>query len=533
MTSASRLRRLTLALAAAVLLAGESTSASPPPRPDTAATAGEVAFANSGSAAAQRPFLLGLALLHDFEYARAAELFRQAQAADPTFAMAYWGEAMTYNHPIWMQQDRTAARAVLTRLAPTAEGRAAMARTPREAAWLHAVETLYGEGAKETRDELYASELARLHARFPDDVDATAFYALALLGTAHHGRDFATYMRSAALLEDVFPTHQHHPGVVHYLIHSYDDPIHAPLGMRAARLYGALAPDAPHALHMTSHIFIALGLWDEVIAANLAAERVVNARNAAKGAPPDACFHYAEWLQYAYLQERRAPEEAEVRARCQGLATGPEAAGSTRAMVSYTGMLAALAADSAALLPTLEALDTQEPTARFQLAYARALAAGQDASRLNAAVTDLHAAQSTLKQRPPGEEPGARMAEEALQSVMVEEADALALAASGHLEAAIAAVRVAAGHETATPLEFGPPAVPKPTFELLGDLELRAGRAAEAAEAYQQALARAPGRTSSLLGLQRAQHALGQSEAAAGTNATLARYVHESAGRDR
>jgi hypothetical protein len=99
--------------------------------------------------------------------------------------------------------------------------------------------------------------MAALHRRYPEDVDATALYALALLGTAHRGRDFAIYMRAAALLEEAFPDHRHHPGVLHCLIHSYDDPIHAPLGLRAARLYGDVAPSAAHALHMTSHIFIA------------------------------------------------------------------------------------------------------------------------------------------------------------------------------------------------------------------------------------------------------------------------------------
>ena len=233
--------------------------------------AGDVAFANSGSPAAQASFLTGLALLHDFEYRAAKLAFQQAEAADPNFAMAYWGEAMTYNHPVWMQQDAAAARAALARLGPTPGARAAKAGTQRERDYLAAVEILYGDGDKFVRDFRYADAMAALHARYPDDVDATAFDALALLGTSHDGRDVATYMKSAALLEEVYPTHLRHPGVLHYMIHSYDDPIHAPLGLRAARRYGALAPDAPHALHMTSHIFIALGMWDETIAANQAA----------------------------------------------------------------------------------------------------------------------------------------------------------------------------------------------------------------------------------------------------------------------
>src|SRR5947209_7231062 len=250
---------------------------------------GEVAFANSGPLEAQEPFLRGLALLHNFEYPDAAEQFRKAEAVDPDFAMAYWGEAMTFTHPVWMQQDLDAARAVLGRLGATPEARLAKARTERERDYLRAVEVLYGSGTKEERDFRYSDAMAALHQRYPQDVDATAFYALSLLGTAHQGRDFATYMRSAALLEEVFPTHQRHPGVLHYLIHSYDDPIHAPLGMRAARLYGKVAPNAGHALHMTSHIFVALGLWDDVIAANERAIGVVNRHRADKRQPAETC----------------------------------------------------------------------------------------------------------------------------------------------------------------------------------------------------------------------------------------------------
>ena len=257
---------------------------------------GVVAFANSGTAAAQPAFLRGLALLHNFEYDDAAESFRQAQELDPGFAMAYWGEAMTHTHPIWMRQDLAAARAVLQRLAPTSAARAAKAPTERERDWLRTVEVLYGEGNKEERDRAFAAAMAALREKYPDDVDAAAFYGLALLGTAHEGRDFATYMRSAAVLEEAYAKQPRHPGVLHYLIHSYDDAVHAPLGVRAARLYGAVAPDAPHALHMTSHIFIALGQWDDVIAANRQASEVVNHQRAAKGQPPKRCGHYPEWL---------------------------------------------------------------------------------------------------------------------------------------------------------------------------------------------------------------------------------------------
>jgi hypothetical protein len=173
---------------------------------------------------------------------------------------------MTYTHPVWFQQDAAAARAVLQRLGATPEERLAKAKTERERDYLRAVDIFYGSGTKDERDFKYAEAMREVHERYPDDVDATAFYAVALLSTSHEGRDFATYMRAAALLEEVFPSHPTHPGVLHYLIHCYDDPIHAPLGMRAARRYGVVAPNAGHALRMTSHIFIAMGMWNDTAA---------------------------------------------------------------------------------------------------------------------------------------------------------------------------------------------------------------------------------------------------------------------------
>jgi tetratricopeptide (TPR) repeat protein len=496
---------------------------------------GEVSFANSGSPAAQEPFLRGLALLHDFEYPDAAEQFRKAQTIDPGFAMAFWGEAMTYTHPVWMQQDLPAARAVLGRLGATPEARAAKAKTERERDYLRTMEVLYGKGTKEERDFLYSDAMAALHQRYPDDVDATAFYALSLLGTAHQGRDFAIYMKSAALLEEVFPTHQHHPGVLHYLIHSYDDPIHAPLGGRAARLYGGVAPNAGHALHMTSHIFVALGLWDDVIAANERAMRVVNQHRADQGKPAKTCGHYVSWLHYAYLQERRFDEAKQQLDACRRMAMNqfsdhpdPDAS----IVPSYAEMRLFHrietgrweAADSL-VMPEKGYLDV-----KFLLAYGDALAAadgGQaDLKRFHDAAARLRERQRDLSTQAQKEDVRVdrRNAE-----IVVQQIDALERIKDGKADEGIALLRKAAEAESATPLEFGPPAVQKPSSELLGDQLLALGRNAEAEQAYQSTLTRAPGRTRALQGLLRAQQALGKTEAAGRTRAQLDRYVRTAA----
>ena len=286
---------------------------------------GQVAFANSGSTAAQKDFLNGLALLHDFEYRSAAAAFRRAQATDPGFAMAYWGEAMTFNHPLWMRQDLKAAQAALKKLAPTATERHAKAKTDREKEYLDAVEILLGDGTKIERDFRYMDAMAKLHARYPDDVDATAFYGLAILGTSHEGRNIATYMRAAGLLEESWRDNRDHPGLLHYLIHSYDDPTHAPLGLRTARLYAKIAPNAGHAQHMTSHIFLALGMWQETVDANLAAIAATERED--KGNNSVRCGHYPSWLEYAYLQLGEVDKARATLTACRGTVEAAPAMG--------------------------------------------------------------------------------------------------------------------------------------------------------------------------------------------------------------
>jgi hypothetical protein len=476
---------------------------------------GVVAFANSGKPEAQEPFLRGLALLHNFEYPTAAAAFREAQEKDPSFAMAYWGEAMTYTHPIWFQQDATAARAVLQRLGATQAERLAKAGTERERDYLRTLDVLYGEGEKNARDFLYADAMAALHERYPKDIDATAFYALAVLGTAHAGRDFATYMRAASLLEEVFPANRSHPGVLHYLIHSYDDPVHAPLGMRAARLYGAVAPEAGHALHMTSHIFIAMGMWDDVIDANRRAIAVVNQQRAARSKPPAHCGHYPTWLHYGLLQKGDEAEAAKALEACRASAFEmPFVAGApTDSRANRLEEFAAMRAHHIAgggALPASEALtipsDTSAPQAQFAFVYGDVLAAARrnDAAALQssaAKLRELRAAAVASGDSGTAMNPTARISAD----VMVQEADALVLIAASKRDEALKILEAAAQAERTMPIEFGPPVVPKPAAELLADQLLAAGRAADAAAAYRSVLERTPGRKPAMEALQRAE----------------------------
>src|SRR5581483_10404307 len=180
---------------------------------------GTVHFANSGAERAQPAFQRGLALLHSFEYVAARREFQHAESLDPAFAMAVWGEALTYNHTLWHEQDTAAARAALTKLGTTPEERVAHGQTAREREYLSSLEKLYGPGDKAQRDAAYSAALADLSHRYPNDLDAKALYALSLLGLSPK-RDVRTYMRAAAEAEEVYEVDKRHPGALHYLIHA-------------------------------------------------------------------------------------------------------------------------------------------------------------------------------------------------------------------------------------------------------------------------------------------------------------------------
>jgi tetratricopeptide (TPR) repeat protein len=479
---------------------------------------GEVAFKNSGPAAAQADFLLGLAQLHDFEYDDAAEHFRKAQQIAPDFALAFWGEAMTKSHPVWHEEDVPAAREILNRLAPTPEARLAKAPTEREKLYFHSVEVLYGEGAKEERHRQHESALAELHRKFPDDVDGAAFYALATLGTAEQGRDFATYMRAAAVLEEVFPQYPRHPGVVHYLIHCYDDSVHAPLGLRAARIYSKIAPEAAHAQHMTSHIFLALGMWDDVVKANETAMAVVNKERQKAGKGPSWCGHINEWLEYGYLQQGRIEDARRILDGCRQTAEKAAAASDPKspAHATMSGMMmggmtpAMMAVSSYAEERAHFLIDTQfgndevlrwtvpagdYPLAQSTFDYANALAAFHRG--------DLAAAREAISRvEGGGQRSIAWFKEQNMDHPMIHdvvficngELHALLAAAEGKPQDAVTELQQMAAKEHGMALEFGPPNIEKPSDELLGELLLQLHRPSEARDAFQTALARTPGR---------------------------------------
>ncbi|HEX3102088.1 MAG TPA: hypothetical protein VHQ01_09865, partial [Pyrinomonadaceae bacterium] len=420
--------------------------------------------------------------------------------------MAYWGEAMTFNHPIWMQQDIAAARTALTKLAPTSAARLAKAKTDREKAYLNAVEVLYGDGSKFERDFRYEDAMAKVYASYPNDVDAAAFYGLAILGTAHAGRDIPTYMRAARVLEEAWIDHREHPGLVHYLIHSYDDPTHAPLGLRAARIYAKIAPNAGHAQHMTSHIFVALGMWQEVVQANIAAIAVVNKVRKESGKGPAGCGHYPTWLNYGNLQlgqtenarnavaQCRATLESETKKDAQGNSMDPD----DSLVGSYADMRLRYLIDSGSWPEEMSGWSlpkTAGAGARLDFVFARFIDEIMKGHRSEAsqALKDLEAVGKEvveIETKKADPDPTYRVRPEILRL----EAQAMLAEVDKDFATAEKLLIQAAALEDKLPTAFGPPTIDKPTHELLGEFLLRRGRKNEAHNEFKKAVALTPGR---------------------------------------
>lgn len=473
---------------------------------------GTISLPNSGNAAAQAPFERGVKLYYSFEFSPAAEAFREAQKADPSFALAYWGEALTHTHQVWNEQNLEAARAALNKLADTPAERRAKAKTPREMMYMDIAEALYGDGSKPRRDTLFTAAAERLSRAHPGDDEAKMLHALGLLGLNQAVRDFTTYMQAGAFAEDVLRRNPDHPAAAHFVIHAFDDPVHAPLGLWAARAYSKIAPAAPHAQHMTSHIFVALGMWDDVVSQNvIAAGHDHGAMRAG---------HYTWWLGYAYGQQGRYADARKHLETTRKNFSAPMRRGEQAALVMLRAHYVIDAerwndAPASWKLDLPAGASVAVASDSFVAGYA-ALKRGerQVAERIAAYLTAAASAPSAAADARPSLQVLAKELRAAILSDAKRAAEAIALAAE------------AAAQEEGMPFEFGPPQFAKPTHELLGEILLAAGMAGEAQVAFQKSLARMPGRSRSLVGLARAASAAGDRSTAATAVARLRSNWH-------
>jgi tetratricopeptide (TPR) repeat protein len=488
---------------------------------------GHIEFPTSGSQPAQEHFIQGMLLLHNFEYDDAREEFQAASKLQPDFAMAYWGEALTHTYTLWMGQDMPGARAALQRLAPTSKARLDKAPTEREKDYMGAVEVLYGGGDKAARDRGYAEAMGRLRKKYPDDFEAASLYALALLGTCEGQRDFSVYMRAAAVAEEVFAKNPQHPGAIHYLIHAYDDPIHAPLGLRPARVYAKVAGSASHAQHMPSHIFFALGMWDEAIAANELSVAVADGRMKRKGAGPDQRnYHALLWLEYAYLQEGRNEDAQRVLA-------GIEKSGYTEPLPQ---MRAVYSVETEKCDSLQFPLDSQKVPLRMRMPVVSAQGfcsfregkTDQTRSAYESAKVLLNPmASAGHADSHHASAPEQAIIEKAFK-IMVEQLQAEIWVAEGKTDAALELLARTTTEEDSLSFESGPSLIIKPAHELYGEELLAAGRPKEATKEFRCALLRAPKRAVSLKDLARAEAASGDITASQATLAELRAFWHGS-----
>lgn len=505
---------------------------------------GRISFPTSAAAAAQPAFIRGVLLLHSFEYDDAIAAFREAQRLDSGFAMAYWGEAMCFNQPLWFNESLPSARAALARLAPTRAARAARAPTAREQGYLDTVELLFGDGNKVARDRAYLDRMAQLSRVYPDDDEAAAFYALALLATIPEGRrNPALSLQAGTIASAILKKNPEHPGAAHYALHAYDDGEHAALGLPAARTYARIAPASSHARHMPSHVFLPLGMWDEASASDESAFAASVERARQKGlSAAQHDFHALGWLQYEYLQQGRFAMARELLKPVeQAMAANPVAPGPP---MSVTGHLAhseseigrgfntiSLKSERASLRARLiiesgqwEEMKGQGSFDNVDELFALGVSSVKigDLARAAAAVEQLQGAQ-----RAAPDADNRRLAQ-----IMTAQVDGLLQLASGKKPAALAALAAAATLEAGLPKPIARPYPIKPAGELYAEALLATGEAAAAVKQFQVALGRTPRRAASLLGLARAAKAAGMlAERARAAKEFLAVWHHADTGR--
>lgn len=477
---------------------------------------GSITFPTSGAAAAQPKFIEGVKDLHSFEFDEAAAAFHQAQQMDPNFALAYWGEAMSYNHPLWAQLDLPAARKALERLAPTAEGRVQKAHTDKERAYLEAANQLfYAPGDKLARDNAYSDAMARMYERWPDDHEVSIFYALSLLGTVRPGdKGFRRQALAASIALKVFQQNPDHPGAAHFIIHSFDDPDHAILALPAARVYAKIAPAAPHALHMPSHIFVQLGMWDDVVASNTvaykAARDLIERMHLPEGRED---FHTLSWLEYANLMLGKFDEARKnvdlAKQAADRNTQNPGIADQYRTMLARyileTGKWEKIpveeprqASGEHASMPGMPGMG-----ARYSGQGSWIFIAGLSAAKLGDASTAERAqtALNTIERRIESE--GDAYAAKPF-AIMANEVGSAAQLARGQKAEALRLAKEAADIESTLSAPSGPPEPIKPALEFYGEVLLDSGKMADAAAAFRQELLRTPKRTPSVEGLARA-----------------------------
>jgi hypothetical protein len=486
---------------------------------------GTVHFTTSCAPAVQKEFDRGVALLHSFWFSAAIQSFNSVLKGDPRCVMAHWGIAMSWwGNPFGGFRSPQALKAGLS---AADAARNSGAGTDREKAYVAAVDLLFRDAAtrdQRSRSVAYEKAMEALVAKYPDDIEARIFYALALGQTAlPTDKTYANQLKAAGILEQEFKRQPDHPGLAHYIIHSFDVPALASRGLDAARRYAKIAPDAPHALHMPSHTFTRVGFWQESIDANLASAAAARKDNAASEE-----LHALDYQAYAYLQTAQDAAARRTVDAIGALGAKIQTAGAGNAAPPPAGYYA-LAAIPARYALERDAWKEAAALAPQQTPFAWADAVTHFARAIGAARTgDVASARQDIA-RLASLRDALEKAKDAYwtEQVAIQERAATAWVrlADGQQAEALTLMREAADREDATEKAAVTPGPIKPARELLGDMLMQVNRPAEALAEYEATLKKEPNRFRATYGAARAAAAAGQRQKASTHYANLLRIA--------
>jgi hypothetical protein len=487
-----------------------------PHHPDAAEKLGTVSFPISCAPSTQAQFERGMAFLYSFEYEQARNQFQEIEKKDSGCAMAYWGQAMSLYHQLW---DRPSKAELQRGAGLLAKARSLNPPTARERDYIEALSVFYTNSDKldhEKRADAYAKAMYGVHQRNPQDREAAVLYALSLLASGPtHDPDLTNDKAAVAILNKLYEEQPDHPGIAHYIIHACDNPAMASLALPAARKYASIAPASPHAVHMPSHIFARLGLWQDDINSNLAAIQVADAVGAMHLYALDHKIHSMDFLEYAYLQ---IGDDASAKAQVDAIASIREADVAPESK-EYFETILALSSASYALERhqwkeafNLQPLAEAPPYVQLFAYWGRAIAAGH--------LHDSAAAQDALKQ-------GDELLEATRKGDKPYMADSLknphdvmrawASYTSGQTAVAVELLRSVA--DTQDKVGKGETALP--VREMLADMLLEMHQSQEALVEYETSLRTDPNRFNSLYGAAQAAEMSQQKDKAAGYYAQL------------
>jgi len=483
---------------------------------------GKVVFPNSCAANAQSMLITGVALLHSFQYAQAEKTFAEAAHQDPHCAMAFWGQAMSLYHQLW---DFPQSDTLKEGLGYLQEAQRVDARTDRERDYLAAANAFYQDNSKLShldRARAYSAALASMHQKFPDDIEAAAFYALSFVALAEADEKNKTTLRkqAIALLEPLLLSHPDNPGIAHYLIHAADTPQLASQGLDAARRYAKIAPDSSHAIHMPSHIFVRLGLWQESIDSNIQAKDSAAHASEMHMAESHYQTHAMNFLNYSYLQSGQEAKARQVIADLQNVVGANEhgKAEDTADLSARTALELHRWKEAAALpIPNVKRT-SQEPTYR-----AHVIGKARTGDSVGARADFGKLKEIWAEQQKTQKDEGYTIdAEE-----HVSPAEAWLLFAEGQRDNVVKELRATADHQDAN----GVDSLSIPAREMLADMLMELNRPAEALIEFKTALKNSPNRFNSLYGATQAAGAAGDVAAAREFSAKLTQLCGSGADR--